>query len=176
MPTRPHPPATTIEDTITARTGVGPTDMVRGWQSMLSALLEKMTPYLQPGALVTFQQLTAREQSVFQDAAAAVAVPSRVYGLYLPPSVRNQMMYTNRGEPVPSAAANPADDGALLFNRSGGDATIVNVLLAHPPHAPAMDVYQGGAMTAGYVFANVPECLAAVSGVLRTFLVPPESS
>jgi len=162
-----------IEDTISRRAGVGPSDMVKGWQSMLTTLLARMQPYLQPGMLVTFQQLTPGEKTLFERITDILTVPEPVQGLYLPPSVRNQMMYTNRGAAIPEGAAHPADDGVLLFSLPSADATIVNALLAHSPHTPAIDVYQEGAMIAGYMFDAVDDMITALNGVIKTFLVAP---
>ncbi len=162
-----------IEDTISRRAGVGPSDMVKGWQSMLTTLLSRMEPYLQNGMVVTFQHLTPDEKTLFERITGVLDVPEPVRGLYLPPSVRNQMLYTNRGASIPEEAAHPADDGVLLFSLPSSDATIVNALLAHSPHTPAIDVYQEGAMIAGYMFDAVDDMLAALNGVIRTFLVSP---
>ena len=166
-------PAGPLQNTLANRTGTGPSDLVKGWQALLNNVLERMQPYLKTGMLVTFQQLTQKEKALFERMVDTIDTPGPVQGLYLPPSVRNQMMYTNRGAPVPEDAMHPADDGVLLFALPGESDTVVNALLAHPPHTPAIDVYEEGMMIAGYMYDSTDEMLAEIDRVVKTHLVRP---
>ena len=161
---------TRLDQTISQRSGVGPNELVGGWQAILSNLLNQMNPYLKRAQIVTFQHLTTDESQIFQQAARQILVPQSVCGIYLPPSVRNQMMYTNQGRDIPADEGRPADDGVLLFSRHSSFDTIVNGLLAHPPCAPAVDVYENGALLAGYVYDSIDACLASITDVIQTHL------
>jgi len=160
-----------IDQTISERTGVGPNEMIRGWQSMLVNLFIQLGPHLRPSEIVTFHTLTEDEQSLFHRIVLTVTFSSQACGVYLPPSVRNQIMYTNRCVEVPDEARVSSDDGVLLFSDITSHETIVNALLAHPPHAAAADVYQGGALVAGFVYNSADECLADIGQVVETFFI-----
>ncbi|NNK85508.1 MAG: hypothetical protein HKO91_08165 [Desulfobacterales bacterium] len=58
----------------------------------------------------------------------------------------------------------------MLFSRPVSHKTIVNGLLAHPPFAPAVDVYNRGALLAGYVYDGIDQCLADLTAVIQTHL------
>jgi hypothetical protein len=155
-----------IEKTISKRAGVGPNEMIRGWQNMLIDLLEQLAPYLKPARLITFQNLTPEEQKTFQRVLQHITIPDKACGVYLSPNARNQMLYTNRGAAIPAEARTPPDDGVLLFSAASSHNTVINCLLAHPPHLPAIDVYQDGALLAGYVYESIDACIASLSDVI----------
>lgn len=159
-----------IGETISQRTGAGPSDMVKGWQSMLRNLLEQLSSYLKPSQIVTFKQLNPAEQQIFGQITQSVKVPASVCGLYLSPSVRNQILYTNQGLKIPHEANRFTDDGVLLFSRPSSYNTLINVFLAHPPYTAAIDVYDQGALLAGYVYDSIDDCLASITQVLSTHL------
>ncbi len=159
-----------IDQTISDRAGLGPNEMIKGWQSILIRLLNQLGSHLQPSRIVSFRTLTADEQQMFERIIDQVCIDSDACGVYLSPSVRNQMMYTNRGKEIPDEAKTPTDDGVLLFSRLSSHDTIINALLAHPPHAAAVDVYQDGALIAGYVFNDIDDCLAGIADVVTTYL------
>jgi hypothetical protein len=159
-----------IEQAISQRTGFGPNDMVKGWQSMLGNLLDHLSPYLQHSRIITFRHLTLPEKQMFQQITEQVEVPQTACGIYLPPSVRNQLLYTNQGLKVPESASTPTDDGVLLFSLPSSSETILNVFLAHPPYAPAIDVYDHGSLLAGYVYKSIDDCLKSISPVIATYL------
>jgi len=163
-------PSESMDQTISRRSGVGPNELIAGWQSVLSKMLDQMQNFLQPARIITFQNLTPHEQRAFQQIIQQVNVPENVRGVYLPPSVRNQMMYTNQGMRIPAEEAVSKDDGVLLFSRPTSHQTIVNALLAHPPFAPAVDVYDQGALLAGYVYDGIDACLADLTAVIKTHL------
>ena len=104
-------------------------------------------------------------------------VPGHVTALYISPSVRHQMMFGNRGaEETDVPAYRPedaADDGILLACREKNYQTIVNVLFAHPPHTPAIDVYDQGGLIAGYSYASIPACREEISTIIQTHLSAP---
>jgi len=156
--------------TIVRRSGVGPNDLIAGWQSVLSRMLDQMQPFLHPARIITFQRIHPYEQGVFQQIVQRVTMSEQAWGIYLPPSVRNQLMYTNQGLDIPAGEAVPRDDGVLLFSRLALHETIVNSLLARSPFAPAVDVYDQGALLAGYAYDNIDECLADMTAVIQTHL------
>ncbi len=160
-----------IDQTISDRTGVGPNEMIRGWQSLLQNLLEQLGPHLRPSHIVTFHTLTQDEQHVFQRITENVRFSATACGVYLSPSVRNQLMYTNRGEEIPDEALVAPDDGVLLFTRKDTHETIVNALLAHAPHAAAVDVYENGRLVAGFVYNTIDECILDLGKVVDTFFL-----
>ena len=106
---------------------------------------------------------------MFQRITENVKFTAPACGVYLSPSVRNQLMYTNRGEKIPDEALVPTDDGVLLFSRKDSHETIVNALLAHAPHAAAADVYDNGRLVAGFVYNTIDECLGDLGKVVDTF-------
>ncbi|MBS3756798.1 MAG: hypothetical protein KGY38_05010 [Desulfobacterales bacterium] len=159
-----------IDVTISRRTGVGYSSSVSGWQYFLSQFLEQMGPYLQPGKIITFQHLLDQEIHRFEEIVSTIHISDDVCGVYLPPSVRNQMLYTNRGKDIPASEFEPADDGAVLFTRPLFHDTIVNVLLAHLPCTPAVDVYDQGALLAGYVYDSIEDCLSSLEKIIQTHM------
>ena len=68
-------------------------DSVQGWHNLLKKLLSQMTPYLKDGHLVTFRTLNDREREFFEELHRKVTLPPTVSAIYMPPSVRFQMMY-----------------------------------------------------------------------------------
>ena len=169
-----------VAEIIGQRVGTGANELVAGWQQMLTGILEHMTPYLAAGRLVTFQSLLPDEQRFFQALLRDITVPDHVTALYMSPSVRHQMMYGHRtggseGEEMPYHPDDRPDDGTLLACRIKNYQTIVNVLFAHPPHTPAIDVYDNSALTAGYSYASIPSCRDEITTVLRTHLSPTAS-
>ena len=123
--------------------------------------------------IVTFKDIADGEARIFKRIIAPVTPPDDASGLYLPPSSRNQMMYTNQGLDIPADAVAPIDDGVLLFCRMESFATLLNVLLAHPPYTASVDVYHEGAYLAGYVYDTIDACLKNLTDVTRTHLANP---
>jgi hypothetical protein len=163
-----------VADIIGQRVGAGENEQVAGWQKMLTGLLENMAPFLLRGRLVTFHTLLPAEKAFFETLHKDIVVPGHVTALYISPSVRHQMMFGNRGaEETDVPAYRPeeaADDGILLACREKNYQTIVNVLFAHPPHTPAIDVYDHGGLIAGYSYASIKACREEVSTVIQTHL------
>ena len=159
-----------IEKTIGHRAGIGQNTLVSEWQSMLKGLLTRMQTYLKPAHIITFQNLTPDERQWFETIVRRIQVPESACGVYLPPSVRNQMMYTNQGRDVPSDETIPKDNGALLFTRQSSHDIIVNALFAHSPCTPAIDVYDNGALLAGYVYDSLENLLESISNAVHTHL------
>ena len=152
------------------RAGFGTTEIVTGWQAMLVDLLGRMKPFLKPGATVTFQHLTPSEITFFERLNNAVRIPRSATSIYLPPSVREQML----GEkPVIHDASGYPDAGVLIASRCDDFDVIVNALFAFPPFTPAIDVYDRGQLMAGYQFENVDACIADLSTVIDRHLGMP---
>lgn len=170
MNQKPENDRTSVDETISRRTGVGPSSLVSGWQSFLAKLLEQMAPYLQPGKIITFQHLFDPEIQRFEEIVSTIHISEDICGVYLPPSVRNQLLYTNQGKDIPAEETEPGDDGVILFTRPLSYAIIVNVLLAHLPCTPAVDVYDRGALLAGYVYDSIEDCLSSVEKIIQTHL------
>jgi hypothetical protein len=136
-----------------------------------------MQPYLQAGRLVTFQNLLPVEAAFFDSLHAGIQVPPRAAALYISPSVRHQMMYANQQPHPPYLPAfDPEaqnDAGVLLASGLDDYRIIVNVLFAHPPCTPAVDVYENGRMIAGYTYYTIDECIAAINPHLQVHLASP---
>ena len=159
-----------IEKTIGHRAGVGKNELVNEWQAFLKGLLDRLHDYLKPAHIITFKDLTREERRWYETIVQRIQVPESACGLYLPPSVRNQMMYTNQGHQVPTEETEPKDNGALLFTQKSSHDIIVNALLAHPPCTPAIDVYDNGALLAGYVYDSLENFLESISEVVCTHM------
>jgi hypothetical protein len=82
-----------LADVIENRSPAGRHDTVEGWHNLLKRILEKMAPYLTKGHLVTFRSLTDQEHLFFESLQQSIAIPAGVSAIYLPPSVRFQMLY-----------------------------------------------------------------------------------
>ena len=82
-----------IANIIENRSPAGQQDSVQGWHKMLQKFLNKMEPYLIEGQLVTFQNLLEQEKDVFENLHQKITVPPSIVAIYMPPSVRHQMMY-----------------------------------------------------------------------------------
>ena len=164
-----------ISEIVENRAPAGPNEMVRGWHNLLGEILKKAGPFMRPGHLVTFQKLLAEEKVFFEATHRKIEIPSDVGSIYIPPSVRHQMMYHRKDgsqEAIPDhPPGNPPDMGILLACRQKNFGIIVNALLARPPFAPAVDVYDNGQLLAGYMYDDIDECIAAFSGILRNHLL-----
>ena len=165
-----------IAEIIESRSPAGWQDSVQGWHDLLKKLLSQMTPYLKEGHLVTFRTLNDRERVFFEELHVKVTVPPTVRAVYMPPSVRFRMLYHRpEGEPrsVPDhSSENPPDEGIVLGCRKNDLNVVVNALLAKPPFAPAVDVYDNGQLLAGYVYNTIDECVWNLTKVLQTHLEP----
>jgi hypothetical protein len=152
------------------RVGVGTTEIVSGWQAMLMDLLHRMKPFLRPGVTVTFQHLTPSEIAFFERLNNDVRIPQSAIAIYLPPSVREQML--GEKQLISDASGHP-DAGVVIASRHDDFDVIVNVLFAYHPFTPAIDVYERGQLMAGYQFENVDACIAELSTVLDRHLGRP---
>jgi hypothetical protein len=161
---------------IDARSPAGRHDAVSDWHDLLKDLLARTAPYLREGHLITFRDLEAQERSFFEALHREVAVPPSVGAIYLPPSVRYQMLYHRpEGEPRPlpdHSRDNPPDEGIVLACRKADFSVVVNALLAKPPCTPAVDVYDDGQLLAGYVYNTIDACIGELTKVLETHLQP----
>ena len=130
-------------------------------------LLGRMKSFLRPGVTVTFQHLTPSEITFFERLTNDVRIPQSAAAVYLPPSVREQML---GGTPVINEASGQPDAGVVVASHHDAFDIIVNVLFAFPPFAPAIDVYERGKLVAGYQFETVDACIAELSTVLDRHL------
>lgn len=164
-----------LAQVVEQRVGKGPSDMVTGWQSMLIELLNRMKTYLKPGAAVTFQQLMPKEIEFFQQLSDGVTVPPGAVALFLPPSVRHQMMGGRAGD---FNSAGIADAGVLVASHHENHDIIVNALFAHPPFTAAVDVYDQGQLVAGYQYDAIDACRIELGQILNRHLaaLPADSS
>jgi hypothetical protein len=164
----------TITDTIENRVRAGFDPTISGWQTFITKLLNSMNEFLSEGSIVTFQQLSMDEKNFYENLYVRVEVPNVAYGLYIPPSVRHQMMYENDNRKVSYIETfdpeKTLDSGSLLACRSDNYETIVNVLFAHPPYTPAVDVYEKGKLIAGYTYHMINECIEELSDLLQVHL------
>jgi len=169
-----------IAEIIESRSPAGRQDSVQGWHNLLIKLLSQMTPYLKEGHLVTFRTLNDREREFFEDLHGKVTVPSTVSAIFLPPSVRFQMLYhrpEGESRAVPDhSPENPPDKGIVLGCRRTDLNVVVNALLAKPPFTPAIDVYDNGQLLAGYVYSTIDECIDNLTKVLQIHLEPGDDS
>ena len=169
-------PISRIADIIESRSPAGKNESVRGWHNLLKKILHQMTPYLRESHLVTFRSLTDQETVFFEKLAGKISVPPSVAAIYMPPSVRYQMLYDRpAGEPQPipeHSADNPPDEGIVLACRRADFKVVINALMAKPPFTPAIDVYDNGQLLAGYIFNSIDECIGDLTRVLRIHLQP----
>ena len=163
-----------ISETIAGRALVGDDPIVAGWQDYLKQFLVQMKPFMVKGRMVTFQHLLTEEKAFFEDLVAAVTVPEHVRSLYLPPSVRFQMLVTNHGPQARMSPEqdpdNPPDAGIVLASGSTGFEVILNALFAFAPALPAVDVYDRGQLIGGYTYNRVGDCVRALSDLMRIHL------
>ncbi len=93
-----------------------------------------MAPYLREGHLVTFRSITDRESVFFEKLQQKVTVPISVGAIYMPPSVRFQMLYRrpqSEPQPIPDHSPdNPPDDGIVLACRKADFNVVINALMA----------------------------------------------
>jgi hypothetical protein len=69
----------------------------KNWQDILTDIMTRMKPFMISGRLVTFKTLLENESEIFKLLLISISVPDGVLALYMPPSVRHQMMYANHG-------------------------------------------------------------------------------
>jgi hypothetical protein len=161
---------------IESRAPAGKYDAVQGWHNLLKNLLGQMAPYLQEGHLVTFRRLKKQEGLFFDQLHQKLTIPASAGAIYLPPSVLFQMLYhrpASQPQPVPDhSPENPPDEGIVLACRKTDFNVVINALMAKPPFAPAIDVYEDGQLLAGYVYNTIDECIARLTEVLQIHLQP----
>jgi hypothetical protein len=145
------------------RVGVGPTEIVAGWQNYVTDLLHRAQPFMKAGSIVTFQQLDEAEVVFFERLHVDVQVPASVRALFLPPSVREQMMGEGSSD---SGNIGQMDAGVVLACPLNHFDICLNALFAHPPFTPAVDVYDQGQMVAGYQYENLDECVNDLTTLL----------
>ena len=169
-------PSTKVAKIIEGRSPAGRNDLVAGWHNFLKKILSQTAPYMREGHLVTFRNVEQHERKLFEKLTQNVTVPDSVSAVYMPPSVRFQMMYhrpaqENVPQPIPEHPPdNPPDEGIVLACRMPDFNTVINVLMAKPPFTPAIDVYEDGKLLAGYVYNNIDECVGDLTKVLQTHL------
>ena len=162
-----------IADTIHGRVQTGQDTMVTGWQRVLTGILTQLKPFMVPGQLVTFQSLQTTEKKFYEELLHAVHVPGHVLSVYMPPSVRHQMMYANHGTDNQVRANhdpdNPPDAGVVLAAAAHSFSVILNALFAYPPTLAATDVYDRGQLVAGYTYSSIEECQNGLTELMQTF-------
>ncbi|WP_419658062.1 uncharacterized protein Dvar_70570 [Desulfosarcina variabilis str. Montpellier] len=159
-----------IARVVEERAGVGTTEVVAGWQAMLVDLLRRMRPFMRPGVLVTFKDLLESEIAFFERLHRGVRIPQSAVAIYLPPSVRQQML----GEaPASIDGTGQPDAGVVVASHHGAFDVIVNALFAYPPYTPAIDVYDQGELAAGYQFKDIDACRKELPHVLGRHLGVP---
>jgi hypothetical protein len=62
------------------------------------------------------------------------------------------------------------DAGIVLASEFREYDVIVNSLLAFPPYSAGIDVYEKGALTAGYSFQTLEECQGDLQKIIWTYL------
>jgi hypothetical protein len=163
-----------VAEIIESRSPAGRHDLVQGWHNLLKKILRQMAPYLREGHLITFRSMNEPERAVFEKLSQTISVPDAAGAIYMPPSVRHQMLYQRPGG-GPQAISehspdNPPDAGIVLACRKDDFNVIINALLARPPYTPAIDVYDDGQLLAGYVYNTIDECIGELTKVLRIHL------
>jgi hypothetical protein len=163
-----------IVDTVSRRVRVGQDPVVTGWQKILIDILKQMKPFMLSGKMVTFRKLQENESEFFKKLLNSVSVPDRVLALYMPPSVRHQMMYENRGNDTQIAIDHdpltPPDSGVVLATAENDFSVILNALFAHPPTLAAVDIYEQGQLIGGYTYPSIEVCRKSLTELMQTHL------
>lgn len=154
------------------RVQAGADPLVAGWQCFVEGILVRLADYLVPGRLVTFRSVTPDETVFFEGLSSAVAVPPAVCAVFIPPSVRQGMLFTSDSGPVPARI--PRDSGIVLACRERDYSIVLNTFFSGPPYAAGIDVYEDGRLLAGYSYATVDECRDNLARILHTYLRPPD--
>jgi hypothetical protein len=156
------------------RISSGADPVIAGWQCFLEEMLLQLEHYLIPGSLITFQSLLDPEKEVFRQMHANVVLPPHVCAIFIPPSVLQSMMSLEPADLNPGggsfAADRPMDAGIVLASEFHEYDIIVNSLLAFPPYTAGIDVYDKGALTAGYSFRTLEECRGELQKIIWTYL------
>jgi len=58
----------------------------------------------------------------------------------------------------------------VLACRKTDFSVVINALMAKPPFAPAIDVYEDGQLLAGYVYHTIEECISSLAAVMKIHL------
>jgi len=157
-----------VAETIEQRAGIGQSEIVAGWQSMLRDMLVRMQPFLKPGSIITFQKVLPDESVFFSRLIDEVPVPKVAQAFYLPPSVRHQMMGGRAGH---NDEIGLSDAGVLVASRVDSHDVIVNALFARASCTPAVDVYEQGQLVAGYQYSSIDACRSELGTVLNRHLL-----
>lgn len=167
-------PSARVAEVIESRSPAGRNDSVQGWHNLLKQILSQMAPYLREGHIVTFRSITDQESVFFEKLRRAITVPPSVASIYMPPSVRYEMLYNRpAGEPQPipeHSPDNPPDEGIILACQRVDFNVVINALMAKAPFTPAIDVYDNGQLLAGYIYNTIDECIADLTKVMQIHL------
>jgi hypothetical protein len=156
-----------LAQVVESRAGIGQSEIVTGWQDLLIDLLARMSPFLKAGAMITFQQLLPGEKRFFEALNASLEIPPTNAAVFLPPSVRHQML---GGDPAGFDSAAAPDSGVLIASGYDSHEIIVNALFASPPFTPAVDVYDQGTLVAGYQYDSIAACQNELTTIIRRHL------
>jgi len=147
---------------------------VGAWYRNLKGQLHKLQPFLVPGRLVTFQQITPEESDFFQMLIGSVRIPGSVCAVFIPPSVVQAAMWSDSSDASATGKAGiygiAPDAGAVVAQRCGSLQTIVNALFAFPPLHPGIDVYDDGRLLAGYTYQDQQACADELTEILSIYL------
>jgi hypothetical protein len=64
----------------------------------------------------------------------------------------------------------PTDSGIVLAARKGDFKVVLNAVFALPPYTPAIDVYEEGALIAGYIYHTIDQCVDDLSMIMDRHL------
>jgi len=147
---------------------------IGAWYRNLKAQLHKLQPFLVPGRLVTFQQITPEESDFYQMLIGSIRIPESVCAVFIPPSVVQAAMWSDSSDSIATGKAGlygiSPDAGAVVAQRCGSLQTIVNALFAFPPLHPGIDVYDDGKLLAGYTYQDQQACADELTDILSIYL------
>lgn len=139
------------------------------WQGGLEAILNVLSPYMDPGKLIFVQPLEKEDLPVFNTALEAVDLSPNLMAVFLPPSIANTI-----SPPESAPELDRIDKGKpsykILIARPGKDQRIICAEISEQAKKPGIDIFESGALLGTYDFNTQQECMAELTKTIRVHI------
>ncbi len=139
------------------------------WQGGLEAILNVLSPYMDPGKLALVQDLAKEELPIFNNALEVVDLSPNLFAVFLPPSIANTMTPPESAPELDRIEKGKASY-KILIARPGKDQRILCAEISEQAKKPGIDIFESGALLGTYDFDTQQECLAELTKTIRVHI------
>ena len=136
------------------------------WQAALETVLDKFTPYLVPGRLMSVLSLDDEALAHFLSAMEIVDLSPNLPAAFLPPEIADHLT-----PPASAPELHHIETGKpsfkILLQRPGDEARILCAEISAHAHKPGVDIFQSGALLGTYNFEKQEDLFAALTKIIR---------